>query len=407
MTNITVKTAIAEHRNGNTPEALRQFRLLATPEDSHACYALGYFLIEVLKEPSFYEEGWASINNASKAGNGDAKEFIAWHKLYGTILKKEPQEALKIFKSLADEGSVSAMANIGFAYSSDDFGLKDLKIATEWYEKAANLGDSESQFQLAILQLSEKSVYDISKAIQNLFYLTQNGNADAAYELGRVYYTGNGVDEDNERAIEYFQIAYDLGSMEAAGELGFIYLTGDHVQKNEVKGIELIMQAAESGNALAQYQLGSCYEYGEGCEESVEHAEFWYQKAAEQGNAAAMRNLGSLKCNWFNSIIDPSYLQYTIKAAKMGDVLALKHLGCHHLEGRVVPQSNLKAMALFMLGETLSDATPVIQQDLKSRKEMLAEKISEKERADIEKKVAYAANLHSKNTEWLNSILKD
>lgn len=407
MTDITIQRAVDQYRSGDTLEALRQFRLLATPDNPQACYAFGYFLIEILGDPSFYQEGWMLIKIASAAGNNDAKEFLAFQKLHGISIEKDIKSAIDIYTNLANEGVNSAIVNIGGIYSSEDYEVQNFQTAAHWYKIGADLGDGECQYQLAILQISQNSLHDINGAIQNLIKSTESGNCNAAYELGMIHYTGNGVDEDSKKAVEYFQIAYDLGSMDAAAELGFIYLTGDQVQKNEMKGFELVLQAAESGNAFAQDQLGRCFHYGKGCEESAELAELWYRKAAEQGNSGAMRNLGNLKCNWRSSIIDPSYIQYTIKAAKLGDTIALSDLGWHYFEGKIVPQSNTKAFALFMLSEYLAESIPSIQNDSKSSKEMVAMEISVKERKSITSIVNKAINLQKENLDWLSTILNN
>lgn len=407
MPDITVKTAIEQHKLGNTPEALRQFRLLATPDDPHACYALGYFLIETLKNPSHYKEGWTSVNSASEAGNTAAQEFTAFHKLHGIFLEKDFASAIETYERLAIEGSVSAIRSLGTIYSSHEHCSPNFELAAKWYEEGANQGDDWCQHRLGILQISQESVYNISEGIKNLSKSMRNGNGNAAYELGMIYYTGDGVDTNDEKAVEYFEIASDLGSIEAVAQLGFLYLIGDHVQKNEIKGFELVSQAAETGNAFAQDQLGNCYQYGTGCEESPELAELWYQKAAEQGHLAAMRNLGKLKCNWLGSPKDPSYIHYTIKAATLGDVIALHHLGWHYLEGTVVPQSSSKALALFMLGEALAGATPDLQNDIQSSKDMAAKEVSENEKNTVIETVKDAVRLHQNNDDWLSKILRE
>ena len=77
----------------------------------------------------------------------------------------------------------------------------------------------------------------------------------AQYNLGKMYYKGQGLDQSYERAKEYFEAA------------------------------------ARQGYAKAQYDLGRSYVTGEGVEQSYETAREWWMKSAEQGEESAIKNL--------------------------------------------------------------------------------------------------------------------
>ena len=83
----------------------------------------------------------------------------------------------------------------------------------------------------------------------------QQGNIDAKFGLGYLYYVGYNDGED------IFQ-SYELAA-------------------------EWFREAADQGHDESQYYLGRMYESGEGVIENIDEAMKWYKKAADQGNAYA------------------------------------------------------------------------------------------------------------------------
>ena len=63
--------------------------------------------------------------------------------------------------------------------------------------------------------------------VSNLEQLMEKGNYSACFDLGQLYYHGNGVQKDIQRAISYFKKAAENGVAEAAYQLGRIYETGE------------------------------------------------------------------------------------------------------------------------------------------------------------------------------------
>ena len=47
----------------------------------------------------------------------------------------------------------------------------------------------------------------------------EQGNDDAQYELGRAYYYGNGVEEDDAEAVKWYKKAAEQGNSDAADML--------------------------------------------------------------------------------------------------------------------------------------------------------------------------------------------
>ena len=84
------------------------------------------------------------------------------------------------------------------------------------------------------------------------------GDPDAQFNLGYLYYTGQGVDRDLEEAFKWYS------------------------------------RAAEQGDKLAQYFLGDRYYYGRTVPVDFPEAFKWYSRSAEQGYDLAQSRLADM-----------------------------------------------------------------------------------------------------------------
>ena len=108
----------------------------------------------------------------------------------------------------------------------------------------------------------------------------EEGNDWGMYNLADCYLDGEGVQEDQEQAIAWFQKAYELhgdAAGDAANEIGLIY----NGQNNYVKQVEWYKKSAEEGYDWGMYNLAGCYRDGAGVQEDQEQAIAWFQKAYE------------------------------------------------------------------------------------------------------------------------------
>ncbi len=82
--------------------------------------------------------------------------------------------------------------------------------------------------------------------------LSEAGNLDATYSLGRMYARGDGVRKDFGRARDYFEEAAKAGHMEATGRLGAMYYYGDGVKPNRTLAFAHLRRAADGGSEYAR-----------------------------------------------------------------------------------------------------------------------------------------------------------
>ncbi|MCB1746041.1 MAG: sel1 repeat family protein [Gammaproteobacteria bacterium] len=72
--------------------------------------------------------------------------------------------------------------------------------------------------------------------------------------------------------------------------LGRMYAAGQGVEQDDAKAAEWYRKAAEKGVGDAQYRLGDMYENGVGVPADMEYAYGWYSVAAHLGNAKGAKS---------------------------------------------------------------------------------------------------------------------
>lgn len=151
---------------------------------------------------------------------------------------------------------------------------------------------------------------DKAVAVDMLSKAAESDHTMAQWKLGRMYADGDGVDEDDLKAFEYFSRVANGHVDElpnspqapfvadALIELGDYYLTGiqdSAVKPNIERARNLYTYAASYfGSAQAQYRLGRIYLESDLGDRDPRLAARWLKLSAEKGNASAQALLGDL-----------------------------------------------------------------------------------------------------------------
>ena len=109
----------------------------------------------------------------------------------------------------------------------------------------------------------------------------ESGNGRAYTDLGRMYEQGNGVEQDFEKALEYYRLSAEAENPDFKGMryAGLMYRDGAGVAQNVAEAAVCFQLAAEAGDVSAAYFLGLLYEEGNGVDKNVDEAKKWYEKA--------------------------------------------------------------------------------------------------------------------------------
>ena len=114
----------------------------------------------------------------------------------------------------------------------------------------------------------------------------------AVLKPGKRYATGDGVQQDSTQALYWWTKAADQGHAEAQNKLGNAYYRGTGVDQDYTQSAHWWKKAAEQGLTDAQWKIGFAYRYGNGVDQDYEQADHWFRKADENGHPDAQWELG-------------------------------------------------------------------------------------------------------------------
>jgi len=160
----------------------------------------------------------------------------------------------------------------------------------------AMTGDAAAQNALGDVYAKGAGIQqNFQKAFEWYRSAAEQGLANAQYNLGVMYETGQGVSRDEAEAAKWHRKAAEQGHTGAEYNLAAMYATGRGVPRDATEAAKLYRQAAERGDALAQYNLARRYEVGKGVPVDRVEAYKWLHLAATQGLDDAAEALAKLK----------------------------------------------------------------------------------------------------------------
>jgi hypothetical protein len=122
--------------------------------------------------------------------------------------------------------------------------------------------------------------------------LAMEGSANAQYQLGHMFFGGEGVREDEALAARWYRTAAEQGHAKAQCDYAWCLDAGVGVPCDLVQSAAWLRRSAQQGNRNAQYALGMAYERGEGgMPHDIGRAVHWYRLAAVQRHEEAVARL--------------------------------------------------------------------------------------------------------------------
>lgn len=156
-------------------------------------------------------------------------------------------------------------------------------------EEKARKGDAKSQHDLATIYASGQNgnAADFKRAAFWFEKAAQGGIANADYNLGVMYHQGLGVKPDLAKAISWYRKAADQDHPEALYNLAIAYFEGVGVKQNIEMAVALFKKSAALGIAQAAFNLGAIYESDAAGPADSKQALFWYTHAAKSEHPQA------------------------------------------------------------------------------------------------------------------------
>ena len=353
-------------------DAYPLFKKLATRGNRRAMYFMG----------EYYRNGWAGLPVNEKLGfhyhhlgseKGDLLCQLNLAYEDGANRKKIVKEIVPKILPLAQAGDIAAEDELGDALKAE-FWRKKSAENSYWHAAmglAAAYKDGSCVNQDAgkaiayyekVYELHGDHAGEAANQIGNIYHGQKNyvkqvewykKSAEEGYDSGMCalawcYHDGEGVQEDQEQAMAWYQKAYELhgdAAGDAANGIGLIY----HGQKNYVKQVEWYKKSAEEGYDWGMSNLGMCYRDGAGVQEDQEQAIAWYQKAYElHGDAAgnAANQIGIIYNKQGNNAKE---FEWMSNGAKEGFDWCMRNLGMCYQCGRGTSQDYRKAREWYQI----------------------------------------------------------
>jgi TPR repeat protein len=302
-------------------ESARWFRLAAEKGNPDAQYELGCLLLEGegLGHDPAEAERW--LQKAADAGKAEARLKLATlhhapGKVVGSGVSREDLELASVGKNASEAqfplavayeegqgGPTNPYRAAGLYWSvvSDHFAPKRSEAiarlinlyATRQVEPKtpSGRGDLEGTpgFPNFYFDRAPRGPDKLAERFQQNELVVTSPHAQ--FQLGDMYYRGDILPEDREKAVSWFQRAAQGGSAEARNRLGELWAAGVNGEPDPKEAARWYRRAALQGLATAQFNLGRALERGEGVEQNAIEAWAWYRLASDRGDTQAKQAL--------------------------------------------------------------------------------------------------------------------
>ena len=199
--------------------------------------------------------------------------------------------AIDYFKRSAEMNNKNGLYEYGKALLLGEHIPQDKEKAVKLLEKAIKLENINAKRFLALEYISgEHLEQNIEKGLDMLTECADSGDTYSCYKLGKIYFKGDIVLQDLDKAEKYVLSAKDNEFTQYA--FGKLYLQKE--KYDILKAIDCFEKSADK-NMWSSYQLGRLYLFGaEGLEKDKTKAVEWLTKSANDGNEYAQNMLNNM-----------------------------------------------------------------------------------------------------------------
>jgi TPR repeat protein len=171
-------------------------------------------------EAGDYNAALTSFTEGFRTGDGASGYYMARMLELGLGIEADKAAAVRLYQQTAADGYVASLNRVALMHYTGEEGLtQDYTKAAEYFEAAA-----------------------------------QQGDANALFNLGKLYFRGQGVEANPGKALEYYRKAADLDHILALNTLGGLYRSGAQTGADAKLAREYFARSAAFGNAVGLYE---------------------------------------------------------------------------------------------------------------------------------------------------------
>ncbi len=172
-----------------------------------------------------------------------------------------------------------------------------------------------------------KSAAEKATKIEDTREKAQKGDAEAMFDMGVFYMTGNGVKPDNDQSFYWFQRSAEAGHAAAWTQIGGFHKKGIGRPIDYEKAYEGYSKGAALDHPQGTYMKGYMEAKGLGCPQSYDTSVKTFRKGIAMNSLGCMYMMGLFYRNGFGVTMDKDSARYwLIKSADAGFTLAAQEL---------------------------------------------------------------------------------
>lgn len=196
----------------------------------------------------------------------------------------------------------------------------------------------------------------------DLFNRATAGDIQSQYEMGRVLFSGAGIDKSVAMAQKWFQRAADQGHPGAQFFLGSILLDKKVCSKPDPEaGFNWLLKAANAGEPMAQARVSQCYKDGSLTKVDPKACFDWAKKSADQNCAYGKMALAGCYMNAFGTESNPNEAVKLFKETGKDVPEAYGILGLLYANGLFVEKSQEEAFKYYKMAADSGDLDSLYQ----------------------------------------------
>ncbi len=176
-----------------------------------------------------YQTAFREWKAAAEAGHAEAQFDLGILYAQGLGVQRDLSEAAKWYRKAAEQGNAEAEFALGQMYSRGWGAPRDNTDAIRWMQMANDPASDGPPTDWALV-----GGYGMEKDQKQAAYWYQKaaeqGHAEAQFNLARLYATGQGVPRDQEQALRWVRAAASQGYAPAQARFGMRYAEGSGIQ---------------------------------------------------------------------------------------------------------------------------------------------------------------------------------
>lgn len=290
--------------------------------------------------PKHMGKAYEYFLKASQNGSGYGSYSCGFILMKGSAdIPRDIEKGLSMFRLAVDQNYKAAtrdLARYYYSLETEEDNRKALDYYLQYIEY--NPKDTDTLLHIGLIYESGLGVpLNIDLARRYYERAAEQDETGMAYNfLGGTYMNDEETENNERKAVHYFQKAIELGNTNAMFRISYYLHNGKGgLQVDIPREIELLTEASKRGNHQATYRLGLLFEDNEsGMAQNLELSVKYFQLAADNGILAAINKMGELYL--FGEVI-PANLTKAIScftaASEQGYGKASYWLGRLHTDG--------------------------------------------------------------------------